>query len=157
MQVTYVKGGWKYRVLPDSTNSPESPDGAFYVQTTLRPPEDILTQFVDLLRSGLLKIKPEFAWDGPSGPVIDDDTNRRSSLIHDALYWLLRHGWLPATDRKEVDRIFRRESIADGIKGKKFFRRQFVRSRAWGWYTGLRLGGARAASASQTKKVRVAP
>lgn len=42
------------------------------------------------LRKGELKLLPGFSWDGPSGPVPDIEILMFPSLIHDALYFLMR-------------------------------------------------------------------
>ena len=46
--------------------------------------------FVRLTKDQRLVIKDQYAWDGPSGPTVDTKTFMRGSLVHDALYQLLR-------------------------------------------------------------------
>jgi hypothetical protein len=94
-----------------------------------------------------IKYKGGYAWDGPSGPVLDTVENMRGSLIHDALYQLLREEWLPANFREQADAEFRRLCIEDGVN----------RFRAWTWYYALRVGGNPAASPENAKLVNVAP
>ena len=48
------------------------------------------TAFIQLTAKGKLTIKRGYAWDGPSGPTIDTKTFMRGSLVHDALYQLMR-------------------------------------------------------------------
>ena len=69
----------------------------------LKPPNgDIITKFLVLRKSPNKKvylwIKPGYAWDGPSGPALDTPTAMTASLIHDALYQLIRQGALPNVD-----------------------------------------------------------
>lgn len=63
-------------------------------QTNINPPKDIITPFVILRRNGQLELLRGFAWDGTSGPVIDRKTNMFASAVHDALYRLMRKGYL---------------------------------------------------------------
>ena len=84
----------------------------------------------------------------PSGPVIDDRTNMRASLVHDALYQLMRNNHLNlGTDRQKADKLFEKMCIQDGVP--KGIARAF--------YFGLRAGGKPAASPRNKKKVRRAP
>ena len=85
--------------------------------------------------NGMLLISEGYAWDGPSGPTIDTETFMRGSLIHDALYQLLRKGLLPQSSRKKADQILRDVCIEDGMS----------KIRAWWVYQGVRLGGASSA------------
>jgi len=90
---------------------------------------------------GPLKMKPDgtliidqgYAWDGPSGPTIDTRTFMRGSLIHDALYQLIREGVLSMPDRKRVDQILREICREDGM----------AKFRAWYVYQGVRKFGAK--------------
>jgi hypothetical protein len=49
----------------------------------------------ELKPDGWLAIFEDYAWDGPSGPAIDTKSFMRGSLVHDALYEMLRLGLLP--------------------------------------------------------------
>ena len=82
-----------------------------------------------------LFIKKGYAWDGPSGPTFDTDTFMRGSLVHDALYNLLRTKDLRPQLRFQVDIVLRDICREDGM----------CRFRAWYVYKGVRLfGGSRA-------------
>jgi hypothetical protein len=93
---------------------------------------------------GLLKITTEgnliirkgYSWDGPSGPTIDTKNFMEGSLIHDALYQLMREKVLPQNERKKADEILRKVCLRDGMS--KF--------RAWYVYKAVRLGGASSAA-----------
>lgn len=99
-----------------------------------------------LTADGFLSISRAYAWDGPSGPVKDTPENMRASLVHDALYQLIRQG-LPASFRKPADQVFRDMCIHDGVP----------RWQAWTWYYGLRWFGDAAASPANKKRVMAAP
>ncbi len=84
---------------------------------------------------GFLTIKQGYAWDGPSGPTIDTLTFMRGSLIHDALYQLMREGRLPQSARKRSDEVLREICLMDGM----------TKARAWWVYHGVRVGAAQSA------------
>jgi hypothetical protein len=134
-QIAY-KSAYKYQLQDD-----------YYVTIPIYPGGNIFTDYIDLSVSGMLKVKKGYAWDGPSGPVLDFRSNMRGSLVHDALYQLLRNELLPETDRQVADAVFRDICIEDGIS----------RWRAYTWYYGLRVGGAAAASPEHKKVTVLAP
>lgn len=92
-------------------------------------------KFIVMHINGTLLIKPGYSWDGPSGPTIDTKNFMRGSLIHDALYQLMRENVLLQSDRKKADEILRTVCLEDGMS--KF--------RAWYVYKGVRAGGASSA------------
>lgn len=91
------------------------------------------TQFLSIDEAGKLVIINGYSWDGPSGPTIDTKTFMRGSLIHDALYQLIREGVLPLTTRKQADKILRSTCIDDGM----------AMFRAWYVYRAVRMLGGR--------------
>lgn len=71
---------------------------------------------IKLTVNGWLTIRKGYAWDGPSGPAIDTKNFMRGSLVHDALYQLMRHGLLdPEKYRDTADRLLRQMCIEDGM------------------------------------------
>lgn len=115
------KGGYKYQLRETCT-----------VFISIKPPVPILTQYIDLHMDGRLVIKEGYAWDGPSGPTIDTPTFMRGSLVHDALYQLMRENYLSRIAyRKEADEILRQLCLEDGM----------WRIRAWWVYWGVRFFG----------------
>lgn len=98
------------------------------------------TPYLKLDPDGRLEIKPGYAWDGPSGPTIDTLNFMRGSLVHDALYQLIRLKVLPYSYKNQADRILQEICIEDGMS--KF--------RAWYVYQGVkRFGGASATPGSE--------
>lgn len=90
---------------------------------------------IEITSGGKLIIRKGYSWDGPSGPTIDTVNFMQGSLIHDALYQLMREGVLPQLDRKKADQILRQVCLEDGMS----------EIRAWIVYMGVRLGGASSA------------
>lgn len=76
---------------------------------------EINTQHIQLKPNGLLQINSCYSWDGASGPMPDFSSIMRASLIHDALYQLLRAQLLPKSYRKAADQILLEVCLADGM------------------------------------------
>lgn len=73
-------------------------------------------RFVQLDARGLLTIVAGYAWDGASGPAIDTPSFIRGSLVHDALYQLIRNGVLTKDEhRRRADEILREIVLEDGM------------------------------------------
>ena len=120
----------------------------YRIKIKILPATDIATDFIDLSIDGELKINKHYAWDGPSGPVIDTKENLRASLVHDALYQLMRLEKLKSrTYRKTADKIFRNICKKDGVPSIS----------ANIYYKALRRFGKPATSPENKKKVRRAP
>lgn len=85
--------------------------------------------------NGKLLIKAGYSWDGPSGPTIDTKNFMQGSLVHDALYQLMRECVIEQSQRKRVDEILRNICREDGMS----------KIRAWWVYQGVRIGGASSA------------
>lgn len=123
----WYKSGYKYQLAGD-----------YIDQVAVRPEEDIrsTTGFIDLKMDGTITVHRGYAWDGPSGPTLDTKDFMRGSLVHDALYQLMREGLLsPVTWRLVADEELRRICIEDGMPA--------IRA-AW-VYDALRLAGGQAA------------
>jgi hypothetical protein len=102
------------------------------IQTTIKPPAPIRTEYISLDDMGVLTIREGYAWDGPSGPTIDTLDFMRPSLAHDGLYQLMREGHLDhLVYRQPADQELRRLCLEDGMS----------RVRAWWVYQGVRLFG----------------
>lgn len=86
----------------------------YTIKTVIRPPEDIYTQFIVLLRTGALIIHERYAWDGASKPAINTKSNRRASLVHDAFYQLMRMKLIDyALWRQAVDILYYTMCVED--------------------------------------------
>jgi Protein of unknown function (DUF1353) len=122
----------------------------YAIQIDIKPIQDIEFTYLSLSSSGLLKMKKTYAWDGPSGPTIDTKDFMRGSLVHDALYQLMR---LQSLDyekyRKRADEILRGICLEDGMS--KF--------RAWYVYQAVRIfaGGAARPSKKPEDKIICVP
>lgn len=102
----YIKyiSGFKYKLVED-----------YSCQTNIFPMINIHTDYIDLTISGKLTIRSGFLWDGPSGPAIDTKNFMRGSLIHDALYQLMREGLLDIKWRIPSDKELVKITREDGM------------------------------------------
>lgn len=107
--------------------------------------------FIEYGASGDLTIHKGYAWDGPSGPTIDTKNFMRGSLVHDALYQLLREGKLEPWEewRTYADDLLREMCRQDGMS----------RVRAWYVHRAVRLfaGGHARPRGPSAPKVICAP
>ena len=131
------RSGYKYQLARTYT-----------IGINIKPKKSIITNFIDLTTTGTLTIFDGYAWDGPSGPVIDTKENMRASLVHDALYQLMRNKKLTAKAYKvKADKLFMKICREDGVP----------RTTAYIYYLGLRLGGKPATDPKNKKKTHRAP
>lgn len=68
-----------------------------------------------LTPDGMLTIFEDYPWDGPSGPTIDTADFMRGSLVHDALYEMMRLGLLPQECFHLANLELHRICIEDGM------------------------------------------
>ena len=120
----------------------------YQMNIPIQPKADIITGFIKLNTVGRLTVKNGYAWDGPSGPVVDMRQNLRASLVHDAIYQLMRNNLLSAhVHRKTSDKLFRDICKADGVSSIT----------ANVYYKSLRRFGKPAASPQNKRVVMRAP
>jgi len=112
--------GYKYQLVQ-----------TYVIQTAVRPKEHIAHDFISLEIDGVLTINSGYAWDGPSGPTVDTKNFMRGSLVHDAIYQLMREKLLDCGWRETADSELRRICQEDGMSWL----------RAWWVYKGVRMGG----------------
>lgn len=137
MNKIYYKDGYKHQLVTNYT-----------IQTEITPPTDeaIDTQFIQLDKKGVLTIRAGYAWDGASGPTWDNLKVKRASLVHDALYQLLRQAYLDREIwRRPIDKLFYDILREDGL--------WLVRARVW--YRAVRIGAEH--SSIYGRKVQEAP
>jgi hypothetical protein len=91
--------------------------------------ETAVSKKLGLTPDGMLIICQRYSWDGPSGPTIDTATFMRASLVHDALYQLMREGELEYKYRIVADKLLREMCLEDGMWG----------FRAWYVYWAVRI------------------
>ncbi len=118
---------------------------SYVIETKLKI--SIRTQFVKLYANGDLHILGGYAWDGASGPTKDTKNSMRASLVHDALYQLIRMGELDIEHRVYIDKLFRDICREDGMS--KF--------RSWLWYKSVKRAGKYFCKPGKTKPVLEAP
>jgi Protein of unknown function (DUF1353) len=108
----------------------------------------IVTDWIELDPDGTLRIRPGYAWDGASGPTYDSKSSMRASLVHDALYQLMRMDLLDrAAHRAPADWIFRRICKEDGMWSP----------RQWAWYHLVRIFADPAADPANLSPDKFAP
>lgn len=114
----------------------------------IRPATPITTDYIALGVDGSLTLYKGYAWDGPSGPTLDTLNFMRGSLVHDALYQLMRDGHLEREPhRAQADRILRRICLEDGMWSL----------RAWWVYQAVRLFGDPEADPASKRPLTRAP
>ena len=137
MECIAYKKGYKYQLAE-----------RYAIKIDIKPDHDIKTDYIILTEKGKLTIKKGYAWDGPSGPTVDTLNFMRGSLVHDALYQLMREQHLDNGERREqADRLLQKMCKQDGMSS----------ARAWWVYQGVRLGGGPAADPDNKKPVVRAP
>lgn len=111
---------------------------AYEVATGIHPPQRLAVpgDWVVLEDVGQLRIRANYTWDGPSGPTVDTPSFMRGSLVHDALYQLMREGLLDRGMRDAADRLLEALCREDGMSNARaasvyWFVKQFGSSRAW--------------------------
>lgn len=119
----------------------------YITKLSFGPLNDINTDFIRFLSDRNFAIRKGYAWDGMSGGMVDTKSSMRGSLIHDALYGLLRQNLLPMTMRFEVDNELKRICAMDGMWRWRY------KLHRWG----LSFGGTGAALPSSTKRIYRAP
>jgi len=134
-RIIKYRGGYKYQLVKD-----------YVISTKINPEQKIRTEFLSLWKSGRLTISVGYAWDGPTG-AFPTKSIMRGSLVHDALYQLMRAELLLQSKRKEVDNLFRAICLEDGM----------LKARAWWVYRAVRQLAAGAADPRAKKKVLTAP
>ena len=135
MYIRYKKG-YKYQLHRGYT-----------LNISIRPEKGIKTRFISLSMNSELDILQGYAWDGASGPTFDSRSSMRGSLVHDALYQLMRMDLLDRKWKSAVDILFERILIEGGM----------WKWRARIWYRGVAEFATDATLAENQKEVHTAP
>lgn len=106
------KQGYKFQV-----------EDVYQIETGIMGRAVALGRYLSLSATGVLSIGPSYAWDGASGPSINTGNFIRGSLVHDALYQLMREDALPFSFRKRADELLIEICKVDGMS---WVRRQWV-------------------------------
>jgi len=108
---------------------------------------NVKSEYINLSPEGLLMISKGYAWDGPSGLTIDTKNSMRGSLVHDALYQLIREKKLPKEVRPLADEELKRICREDGMS----------KARSWVWFKAVRDFASFAANPKNDKPILIAP
>lgn len=123
-----VLKSYKYQLVQD-----------YSIRINIEPESDIYTPFISLSGTGRLAIRRGYTWDGASGPTVDTSTFMRGSLVHDALYQLMRGEYLDHRAHREyADDLLKQICIEDGMSA----------FRAWYVYKSVRWFGEKFAALS---------
>ena len=116
MSFSYEKVGrrWKYKLT-----------SSYYLYLPLLPGIDTTTTdgYVSLRHDGVLCLKEGYHWDGASSIAIDTKSFMRGSLVHDALYQLMREDILSWDFKDVVDKILIDLCKEDGMG---WLRRKYI-------------------------------
>jgi len=104
------KKGYKYKLV-------ETTQYVFQERIKIK---HTITPFITISGT-IIEIKSGYAWDGPSGPTSDTKSFMRGSLIHDALYQLIREGYLNISYRDWADRELRAICLEYGMNPIRAF------------------------------------
>lgn len=107
---------------------------------------NIETDGLSLIETGNLRISERYPWDGASGPALDTDNFMLASLIHDALYELMREELLPPECKDAADRLMRKICLEKGM----------WKLRAWLVYWGVRKYGLSSTLPENKRKIHEA-
>jgi hypothetical protein len=130
------KAGYKYQLAEN------------FQMTTEFTGKTIKQGFISLTVGGVLTLSKGYAWDGPSGPAIDTKNFMRGSLVHDALYQLMRKKRLdPKIYREPADRFLQTMCVEDGM----------WKVRAWWVYKFVSMFAKSAADPKNERRILTAP
>lgn len=131
------RSGYKYQLAED-----------YNVTVKIKPKDDVDMQFIALDTKGHLTVNSGYAWDGTSGPVIDTENNLRASVVHDALYQLMRKKKISRKLYKDkADKLFSKMCKEDGV----------LSGVANLYYLALKKFGDPSTDPKNSKKIQAAP
>lgn len=130
------KNSYKYQLAEDYT-----------LWVGVVPDKLVDTPFLSLGMAGVLTIKAGYAWDGATNPAWDTKTNMRASLVHDALYQLMREEQISLSFRRHADSLLRDIMVEDGA----------FKIRAWYYFHAVQLAGLKVATCEGEREILIAP
>jgi hypothetical protein len=130
------QSGYKYQLAEDYT-----------VQVGICPKFEVGNPFLILRTNGELVIKRGYAWDGASGWTFDTKSVMRASLVHDALYQLMREELIDLRNKEIADDLLRDIMVEDGA----------FKIRGWYWHIGVDKFGLVSATYKGERKIEIAP
>ena len=108
---------------------------SYTLKTKVKIDHIVVSGCISLTHRGYLLIETGYEWDGASG-AINTPNYARASLVHDALYELMRARLIPLSSRRAADKLLREICIEDGM----------TKLRAWNAYLWVRLFGKSSAA-----------
>lgn len=102
--ISYHKGKSRYQLADDYVI-----DIGFPHSTGLR------ADYVDLSTDGVLSIERGFTWDGVTGLAFNTRNFARASLVHDAIFHLMREVGRDPELHEKADDLFRTIALDDGV------------------------------------------
>jgi hypothetical protein len=130
------KSGYKYQLHAD-----------YRIKLPINFYTEYVTDYIEINSDSILTIKKGYCWDGASGPTIDTKNTMRASLVHDALYQLIRQRVLSKCHRNMADDLFYDILREDGMS--------YIRAKIW--HNAVKNLGASAASPKAVKTIITAP
>ena len=127
----YYRAGYKYQTTRD-----------YFHQTNITAFEGG-NRFTSINKDGVLWVQAGYAWDGPSGPTLDTKDAMRGSLVHDALYQMMREKILPLSMRDRADGLLKTICEEDGMG--------MIRAEIW--WAGVRKFAEKAAQVGKPEEV----
>ena len=120
---------------------------SFSIQLPVNPTIVYDGEYLSLDINGVLTIKKGYCWDGASGPTFDTENCKKPSLVHDALYQLMRIEVIRRSYRKHADKLFYHMLRDNGM--------WYIRAKLW--YRSVRVAAFSSADPKNRKKVITAP
>ncbi|MBY0474229.1 MAG: hypothetical protein K2Q13_04095 [Nitrosomonas sp.] len=133
-KVSFRTGNYKYQLTE-----------RVFVQTSIRLDVDIITEYVSLLKNGLMILEKGYAWNGPNFPAIHTERSIIASLPHDGGYQLITLGLLDVKFRINLDWLLG-DLVSQPAAGKSlkiFLLNHWRKIRGGYYFTVVDLFGAR--------------
>ena len=131
----YYREGYKYQLAED-----------YEIQTPIKA--TLKHDYYTLTKSGKLKVKKGYAWDGASGPTMDTKDSMSPSLVHDVFCQAMKLELLSYNDwQDKVNEFFREHLKACGMGS----------FRAWYWYRAVEFADAGRPDGKDPNPVQEAP